>query len=152
MIVFTGFVILPLIQLARLILAGGELPYDGAVVRALGELVGGRRMTAGGRPRGLRAGDRRRLVVIDVMRDVWNHDAAALRLERLAARSDRAPAARLPAGGRRHRRGRARAARARALERAPFPAALVVWRGDQRPEDLAGAFEALNERVTALAP
>ena len=44
-IVFTGFVILPLIQLARLVLAGGELPYDGAVVRALGEHEGNRRMT-----------------------------------------------------------------------------------------------------------
>src|SRR3954451_6344508 len=34
-ILFTGFVISPLIQLARLILARGELPFDVLVVRAL---------------------------------------------------------------------------------------------------------------------
>ena len=86
-IVFTGFVIFPLIQLARLVLAGGELPYDGAVVRALGELVGGGRMTEAGDHEGYGRAIVDGWVVIDVMREVWNHDAAALRLERLAARS-----------------------------------------------------------------
>jgi hypothetical protein len=78
-------------------------------------------------------------------------DQAALRLERLAARST----ASRPHGYLLVVDAIAEGARERlelALERAPFPAALVVWRGDQRAEDLTAAFDALEERVTAPAP
>ena len=142
-IVFTGFVIFSLIQLARLILAGGELPYEGAVVHKLGKLVGGGRMTEAGDHEGYGRAIVDDSVVIDVMRDVWNHDAAALRLERLAARSiERRPRGYLlvvdaiAEGARERLRARVSSGR-RSRPRWSYGAVTSA-------EDLAGAFEALN--------
>jgi hypothetical protein len=145
-ILFTGFVIFPLIQLARLILAGRDVPFDVSVVRVLSKHVGTKRIHVlrdrEGYGRAIVDGD----VFIDVMHAVWNHDAAVRRLERIGARS---PEQR-PRGYLLVVDAIAEAARERiglALEQAPFAAALAVWRGDQRRADLTEAFDALHERL-----
>ena len=150
-IVFTGFVIFPLIQLARLIVAGGDVPFEAQVVRALRNHVGGERIFIVRQREGYGRAIIDDWVAVDVMRGVWNHDAAVQRIERLAERD-------------RDRRARgyllvvdAIAERAReridlALEQAPFDAALVVWRGDQRAADLTAAFDVLSRDVEAGRP
>jgi hypothetical protein len=117
-ILFTGFVIFPLIQLARLILAGREVPFDVAAVRALSKHVGGRR--------------------IFVLRDREGHGRAIVPPERrprgyLLVVDAVAEAARERI--------------ARHLSQAPFAAALTVWRPDQRARDLTDAFDALEEQM-----
>ena len=93
-IAFTGFVIFPLIQAARLILAGSQVPYDVTVTRALGE--GRRRAAHPHRPRplGLRARARGRSR--DRRRD---HAALEPRSGAPPPRTDLCPARRDPAGG-----------------------------------------------------
>jgi hypothetical protein len=150
-IVFTGFVIFPLIQLARLILDGGDVPYEVSVVRALGKHVGGERIFVVRDHEGYGRAIVDGWVVVDVMRGVWNHDAAALRLERLASRET----VKRPRGYLLVVDAIAEPARERieaALAEAPFPAVLAVWRSDQRAGDLTDAYERLSERVTAPAP
>ena len=78
---FTGLVIFPLIQLARVILAGGGAPFDVKVVRALGEHVGDRRIRIETDPEGYARATIDDWVVIDVIPDVRNHDAPVQRLE-----------------------------------------------------------------------
>lgn len=148
-ILFTGFVIFPLIQLARLILAGTDVPFDVSVVRALSKHVGSRRIFVlrerEGYGRAIVDGD----LFVDVMQAVWNHDAAVARVERLAARATE----RRPRGYLLVVDAVAEGARERieaALSEAPFAARLVVWRADQRPEDLTAAFDALHERLVAV--
>ena len=150
-IAFTGFVIFPLIQLARLILAGGEAPFDTKVVRVLRKHVGDDRISISRD----RAGYGRAVidgwVVIDVIPDVRNHDAAVQRLARLADQ----PFVRRARGYLLVVDAVAEGARERierALSDAPFEAALAVWRGDQRPADLTAAFDALQERIETPAP
>jgi hypothetical protein len=145
-ILFTGFVIFPLIQLARLILAGRDVPFDVLVVRALTTHVGAKRIVA---PRD-REGFGRAVVdgnvVIDVMHAVWNHDVAVQRLERLGARSPE----RRPGGYMLVVDAVAEAARKRidqAASQAPFAAVLAVWRADQHPRDLAEAFDVLHGQL-----
>lgn len=147
-ILFTGFVILPLIRLAQLILAGGDVPFDARVVRALGRHVGSERIFVLRSHEGYGRAIVDEHVFVDVMRAVWNQDAAILRLERLEGR----PAERRPHGYLLVVDAIAQAARERlepALEQAPFAATLAVWREDQRVEDLTEAFDALQERVAA---
>jgi hypothetical protein len=147
-IVFTGFVVFPLIQLARLILGGAEASYDVAVVRALQQHVGGERLATTHDHRGYERALIDKAVLVDVIRDVRNHDAAERRLERVAAcSSDVRPRGYLLvvdaiAEGARERIERA-------LAQAPFPARLAVWRDDQPARDLADAFDALQARLTA---
>lgn len=150
-IVFTGFVIFPLIQLARLILAAGDMPFDGMVVRALGKHVGDDRIFIVPDREGYGRAIIDQWVVIDVMRGVWNHDAAVQRLERLGAN----PTERRPRGYLLVADAVAEGARERielALSEAPFEAALAVWRVDQRPGDLTAAFDALQERLNPAPP
>jgi hypothetical protein len=146
-ILFTGFVIFPLIQLARLILAGGDVSFDLSVQRALDKHVD--------RPFFDRHREGNSLTIaeqgvrIDVMSTVWNHDAVLKRLERLGNR----PAGRWPI------RGYllvvdaiAEAARERierALSQAPFEASLAVWRPDQPAKELIAALERLQQRMKA---
>jgi hypothetical protein len=147
-IVFTGFVIFPLIQLARLILAGGDVPYDVAVVRAIGKHVGGERIFVVRDHEGYGRAIVDGWLVVDVMRGVWNHDAATLRLERLSARET----VKRPRGYLLVVDAIAEPARERveaAMDDAPFPAALAVWRSDQGVADLTDRFGALETRVTA---
>ena len=150
-IVFTGFVILPLIQLARLILSGGDVPHDVAVVRALGQHVGSDRIHVIRDHEGYGRAIVDDWLIVDVMRDVRNHDAAMLRLDRLAGRE----IVRRPRGYLLVVDAIAEGARDRlelALYGAPFPAMLAVWRSDQPRADLTAVFDALEERFTAPAP
>jgi hypothetical protein len=148
---FTGFVILPLIQIVRLILAGGGAPFEAKVVRALRTHVRDDRITIERDPEGYGRAVIDDWVVIDVMPDVRNHDAAVQRLERLADQ----PFVRRARGYLLVVDAIAEGARERverALSEAPFEAALAVWRGDQRPADLTDAFDRLDARVNVPSP
>ena len=143
---FTGFVIFPLIQIARVILAGGGAPFEAKVVRALGKHVGDDRIRIERDPEGYGRAVIDDWVVIDVMPDVRNHDAAVKRLEWLGDQ----PFVRRARGYLLVVDAIAEGARERveqALSEAPFEAALAVWRGDQRPADLTAAFDGLQARV-----
>jgi hypothetical protein len=145
-ILFTGFVIFPLIQLARLILADRDVPFDVAVVRALRKHVGRKRIFIVQDTEGYGRAIVDGVVFVDVMQAVWNHDAAAQRLERLGARTPE----RRPRGYLLVVDAVAEAARVRialALAQAPFATALAVWRADQRTGDLTDAFDVLHERI-----
>jgi hypothetical protein len=134
-IVFTGFVIFPLIQLARLIVAGGGAPFDVKVVRALAKHVGDDRITIVRKPQGYARALVDGRLLVDVMQDVRNHDAVVQRLQRLANQSfDYLLVVDAVAQGARERIEHA-------LSEAPFAAAVVVWRADQRPADLTDAFD-----------
>ena len=148
---FTGFVIFPLIQLARVILAGGGAPFDAKVVRVLREHVKDDRIRIESDPVGYGRATIDDWVVIDVMPDVRNHDAALQRLEWLGDQ----PFVRRARGYLLVVDAIAEGARERvehALAEAPFEAALAVWRGDQRPADLTAAFDQLEARVNVPSP
>jgi hypothetical protein len=148
---FTGFVIFPLLHLARLIVAGGDAPFDAKVVRALSKHVGDDRITVERDPEGYGRAVIDDWVVIDVMHDVRNHDAAVQRLEWLGNQ----PFVRRARGYLLVVDAVADGARERvehALSEAPFEAALAVWRGDQRPADLTAAFDLLQERINNPTP
>jgi hypothetical protein len=145
---FTGFVIFPLIQLARLIVAGGDAPFDAKVVRALAKHVGDDRISIVRKPEGYGRALVDAWLIVDVMQDVRNHDAAVQRLQRLADK----PLERRARGYVLVVDAVAEGARERiehALSEAPFAAALVVWRADQRPADLTAAFDLLQARPAA---
>ena len=145
---FTGFVIFPLIQLARLVVAGGEAPFEVKVVRALGKHVGDDRISIIGKPDGYGHALVDEWVAIDVMHDVRNHDAAVQRIQRLGEK----PIVRRARGYLLVVDAVAEGARERiehACSEAPFEAALVVWRADQRPADLTAALDRLQERIGA---
>jgi hypothetical protein len=143
-ILFTGFVIFPLIQLARLILADRDVPFDVAVTRVLRKHVGSKRIfiteETVGSGCAIVDGD----LLVDVMQGVWNHDAAVRRLEKLGGR------ARPPRGYLLVVDAVAEAARvqiALGLSQAPFAARLAVWRADQPASALTEAFDALHEQI-----
>jgi hypothetical protein len=145
---FTGFVIFPLIQLARLVLAGGEAPFEVKVVRALAKHVGEDRISIVRKPDGYGHALVDEWVAIDVMHDVRNHDAAVQRIQRLGEK----PIVRRARGYLLVVDAVAEGARERiehACSEAPFEAALVVWRADQRPADLTAALDRLQERIGA---
>jgi hypothetical protein len=148
---FTGFVIFPLIQFARLVLAGGEAPFEVKVVRALGKHVGDDRISIVRKPDGYGQALVDECVVIAVMQDVRNHDAAVQHIQRLGAKpfEHRARGYLLVVDA------VAEGARERiehSCSEAPFEAALVVWRADQRPADLTAALDLLQERMGVAAP
>ena len=146
MIGFTGFVIFPLIQLARLVLAGGEAPFEAKVVRALGKHVGDDRISIVRKPDGYGHALVDKWVVVDVMQDVRNHDAAVQRIQRLGEK----PLARRARGYLLVVDAIADGARERvegACSEVPFEAALAVWRADQRPAELTAAVDPLQERM-----
>ncbi|HEX5780592.1 MAG TPA: hypothetical protein VFX80_01660 [Solirubrobacteraceae bacterium] len=149
-VLFTGFVIFPLIQLARLILADRDLPFDVTVVQTLRKHVGAKRIfirrDRSGYGRALVDGD----LVVDVMQAVWNHDAATRRLRRASAGT----AERRPGGYLLVVDAIADAARERigqALFEAPFEGTLAVWRADQPAKDLTDELDALRERLDQQA-
>jgi hypothetical protein len=147
-ILFTGFVIFPLIQLARLILAGGDVRFDVTVLRALSKYLDRDRISVVRRPEGYGLAIVDKAVIIDVMSAVWNHDAVVQRLERLGAR----PAMRRLPGYLLVVDAIAGDARQRvevALSQAPWEASLAVWRPDQPAEELIAALDALQKRINA---
>ena len=144
-ILFTGFVIFPLVQAARLILAGSQARYDVTVPRALEKHLGEERIDIRTQP-GYERAVVDDLVLVDVMAQVWNHDAAIRRLERIfATPEEQRPKAYLLVVDAIADRARDRIEAE--LMRAPFPARLVVWREDQPARDLIAAFEALRKRL-----
>ena len=143
---FTGFVIFPLIQLARVILAADQTRFESKVVSVLREHVDDERIKVESDPEGYGRAIIDDWVVIDVMPDLRNHDAAVQRLERLGDQ----PFVRRARGYLLVVDAIAEGARERvehALSEAPFEAALAVWRGDQRSADLTDAFDRLDARV-----
>jgi hypothetical protein len=145
---FTGFVIFPLVQLARLVLAGGEAPFEVKVLRALGKHVGADRIAKPGKPDGYGLALIDAWLVVDVMPDVRNHDAAVRRIGRLSEK----PVERRARGYLLVVDAIAEGARERverACAEAPFEATLAVWRADQPAADLTAAFDALEARMSA---
>jgi hypothetical protein len=148
-ILFTGFVIFPLIQAARLILADTRTPYDVTVLRALRQHLPEGSVTAVRRGYACAVVDKR--VLIDVIEQVWNHDPATRRIEQIRARpGERRPDGYLLVVDAVADRARDRIERA--LEAAPFAASLAVWRADQPEDDLIASFEALRRQVSGSGP
>ena len=147
-ILFTGFVIYPLIQLARLILARGDVPFHVNVQRALSNHVDRRRIFFPRQREGYLCAIVDQTVIIDVIPTIWNHDAVLQRLEGLGD----SPAARPYPGYLVVVDAIAEAARERielALSQGPFKASLVVWRPDRPAEELIAALDALQKRINA---
>ena len=119
------------------------------MVRALREHVGGDRIFIVRAREGYGRAIIDESVFVDVMRGVWNHDGAAQRLERLAAR----PPERQPRGYLLVVDAIAEGARERielALSHAPFEGTLAVWRDDQPTADLTAAFDHLSRDLEGL--
>ena len=86
------------------------------------------------------------LVLVDVMAQVWNHDPAIRRLERICATPEKpTPKGYLLVVDAIADRARERIETE--LMQAPFPARLAVWRADQPERDLIASFEALREQI-----
>jgi hypothetical protein len=129
LLVFKGFVILPLIQVARLIFAGRRETYPIAVMTAVRRTS--KRVWSSGANTMVVADDGR-LIHVDVINEVWTEDAPVRRLRRLED---------LPAH--KHIDGyllvvdgiadRARDRVEQEFGEAPFPARLLVWRSDEPP-------------------
>jgi hypothetical protein len=147
-ILFTGFVIYPLIELARLILARGDAPFYVSVQRALSRHLGRRRVFFPPRREGYLCAIVDEKVIIDVVPTVCNHDAVLQRLGGLRE----SPYARRCPGYLVVVDAIAEAARERielALSQGPFTASLAVWRPDQPEEKLIAALDALEKQIPA---
>jgi hypothetical protein len=153
LVVFQCIVIIPLLQVARLILSGHRRPFPEAVVSAVRSV----------RPK-LKLKETRAQhgyeevviqnepgVLIDVIEHVWTEDVALARLARVPALLEIhgcagyllvtdavTPAARVRVE--------------QELREAPFPAELIVWRGDQSSADLRRPVEAFVARLTKAPP
>jgi hypothetical protein len=149
LLTFKGFVILPLIQVLRLILAGPPKTYERSVLNALRQALPDvnvlERATRAGYARALLSLDAHRLpiggfAIVDVMRDVWNEDLPIRALAELAERKPHLrPSVYLLVVD-----AIADAARdqiEKKIERAPFPARLAVWRADAPIAHLAEAVQ-----------
>jgi hypothetical protein len=145
-ILFTGFVIFPLFQLARLILARGDVPFDASVLRVLIKHVGVDSISLVRDREDYERAIVNKTVTVDVMRAVWNPDAVVGRLRRLDARRRRPDGYLLVVDA------IAESVRERvelAFSQAPFEADLAVWRGDQPVEELTAALDALRSQIAA---
>lgn len=172
LVLFKGFVIVPLVQLARLILGGGRDPYEEAVVRALRTESKERKLASEGTPSRW-APVRRRVekapvsrtkgdfgyeravveepnrVLVDVMRNVSTEDAVLSRLRLvdllLAKHETKGYLLVIDAIGERARdRVEVR------LTEMTFPAQLAVWRSDQPTEDLGRTLDRLHAEIEAI--
>jgi hypothetical protein len=157
LLAFKGFVILPLIQVVRLIFAGLPKSYEQSVLNALRQAlpntqVAAQRGTSGYVRALLHYGEfpNGPFVVVDVMRELWTEDAPTRALARLLARE---PALK-PQGYLLVVDAVADRARDRiedAFARAPLPAVLAVWRSDQPVADLAETLQPLTVELQRLA-
>jgi hypothetical protein len=146
LVAFKGFVILPVIQVVRLIFAGRRETYPIAVMTAI------RRTSKDAQIRESPSGnmmvveEHGRLVRVDVMSDVWTEDAPMRRIRELAGRDFPEPFAYfLVVDG---IADRARDRVEQELGEAPFAARLLVWRSD---EPSALVREELDRLRTELA-
>jgi hypothetical protein len=147
LIAFKGFVIFPLIQVARLILAGRRRGYEDGVLAALREQLPRKTITEtyGRFGYDVAIVGKQRRVLVDVMRELWNEDAAIDRLqgvERLQAASLLEIDAYLLVTDAVSAWARERIEAA--FSKAALPAKLVVWRADQRPAALSGELKRLR--------
>jgi hypothetical protein len=157
LILFTGIVILPLIQVVRLIATGSRNPYEDSVVRALGTNArkADVRRLAGrhGSERAVIEGEAR--ILVDVMQDVSSEDYPLRRLDFALGYQDWRPGG----GGARGVDGyllvvdavgeRARDRIEEAFGRSAFPAVLAVWRSDQPRGHLGEAVDRLAAAIEA---
>jgi hypothetical protein len=153
--VFTAIVILPLIQVVRVIATGYRRePYEEAVLKAL------RTRSRGWRARPLRGeqGNERALlegdvrILVDVMQSVWTEDAPVERLEFVreffgVGQGVDGYLLVVDAVA-----GRARDRIEKAFAESPFPARLAVWRPDQPGVHLAQAAEELTKAIEPAEP
>jgi hypothetical protein len=169
LVLFKGFVIVPLVQIARLILGGGLDPYEEAVLRALRTASKERRLASEGTPN-LWLAVRRRVekapvsrtkgdfgydravveepnrVLVDVMRNVSTEDAVLSRLALVdqlhAQHGTTGYLLVVDAIGE-----RARDRIEKRFAETTFPAQLAVWRGDQPTEDLGRTLDRLHAAI-----
>jgi hypothetical protein len=145
LVAFKGFVILPLIQVARLIFAGRRETYPVAVSAAI------RRASPKARIRELKhantmaVDDSGSRVVVDVMSEVWTEDAPLRRIRRLAGLGPPYDFAYLLVVDGIAERARDRVEEELAL--APLAARLVVWRSDESAAPLQEELERLRKEV-----
>jgi hypothetical protein len=143
LIAFKGLVILPLIQIVRLIVAGPQRGYEHSVVHALQKGLPNEkvRKVGSGRTSGAFVGEAAPFVFVDVMQQMWNEDPAIDRLDVVVAKGGRkigSYALVVDAVGE-----AARPRIAEAFAEAPFEARLVVWRSDQSRAALIDAVSPL---------
>jgi hypothetical protein len=147
---FKGFVIFPLIQVARLILAGRQRGYGDRVLGALHEELPSKAITEtyGRFGYDVAMVGKQQRVLVDVMREVWNEDGAIDRLrvvERLHAATVLEIDAYLLVTDAVSAWARERIEAA--FSDAALPAKLVVWRSDQRPAALTGEVKRLRAEL-----
>ena len=136
LLAFKGFVILPLIQVVRLILAGLPKSYEQSVLNALRQALPTGQVAEAGTSGYARAllHYEQALVRVDVMRELWTEDAPTRALARLLAGELRPDGYLLVVDA---VADRARDRIEDAFAHAPLPALLAVWRSDQPVGDLA---------------
>jgi hypothetical protein len=152
LVVFTGIVILPLIQVVRLIAAGERQPYEEAILKALRRNLRGWKVH---RTRGEHGADRAVVekevrILVDVMQGVWTEDAPLRRLRvvpafRLTHQVDGYVLVVDVVGERARDRIEA------AFSQSELPARLAVWRSDQPAVHLAQVVEEVKEDITSDA-
>ena len=142
LVAFKGFVILPLIQVARLIFAGRRETYPIAVMTEIRRTSKDVRSPIANRNVIV---DEGRVVVVDVMNEVWTEDAPVRRLRGL---EERRPGEQfgylLVVDG---IADRARDRVEKEFGEAPFPARLLVWRSDEPPAVIRREFDQLRAEV-----
>jgi hypothetical protein len=145
LLAFKAFVILPLIQAVRLVLAGLPKSYEQSVLNALLQVLPNARVVVetgrNGYAGALLQYDQV-LVRVDVMRDLRNEDAPTRALERVLTQPKLRPHGYLLVVDAVADRARGRIEGA--FAHAPLPALLAVWRSDQPVGDLAEAVKPLT--------
>ena len=145
LLAFKAFVILPLIQAVRLVLAGLPKSYEQSVLNALLQVLPNARVVVETGRNGYAGAFLQydqMLVLFHVMRDVRNEDAPTRALQRVLARPKFRPDGYLLVVDAVADRARDRIEDA--LARAQLPALLAVWRSDQPIGDLAEAVKPLT--------
>jgi hypothetical protein len=145
LLVFKAFVILPLIQVVRLVLAGPPKSYEKSVLNALLQVLPDARVLVEPSIKGYAGAllqyDQGRLVV-HVMRDLRNEDAPTRALDRVLAEPKLKPDGYLLVVDAVADRARDRIEDT--FAHAPLPALLAVWRSDQPVGDLAETVKPLT--------
>jgi hypothetical protein len=149
LVIFTGIVILPLVQVARLVV-GYRQPYEDAVVSALsselpGLMVRRRRARLIGTDTCVDASLIGTDICVDVVREVWTEDALLRRLEHVREASmfkQRVAGYVLVAAV---MGDRARERIEESFAQAPFPAMIVVWHTDEPRDYLASIVDGVRK-------
>jgi hypothetical protein len=146
LLAFKAFVILPLIQAVRLVLAGLPKSYEQSVLNALLQVLPNARVVVETGIKGYAGAALLQydqvLVVVHVMRDLRNEDAPTRALDRVLAQPELRPHGYLLVVDAVADRARDRIEDA--FAHAPLPALLAVWRSDQPVGDLAETVKPLT--------